>query len=175
MIFIVNKLLFINVNKWFISHSSSLCHVGFNFVCVDTRVDNVSPFLLLLRSAQADTAKLTGPRTFTDKRWAGPVKFLCIIMFNINKIRPKSLFGPVKAQKFSRCLHSWCFVIIWSFILKVSTCWSCWLFSRLNTFLFYYYIIHNNKKHKLAMQFKNLFSNDALSNRMIQVKEWICA
>ena len=25
-------------------------------------------------------------------------------MFNISKIRPKSLFGPVKAQKFSRCL-----------------------------------------------------------------------
>ena len=25
-------------------------------------------------------------------------------MFNISKIRQKSLFGPVKAQKFSRCL-----------------------------------------------------------------------
>ena len=54
----------------------------------------------------ADTAKLTGPRIFADKRWVGPVKLLCVIMFNINKIRPKSLFGPVKAQKFSRCLIS---------------------------------------------------------------------
>ena len=53
----------------------------------------------------ADTAKLTGPRTFADKRWVGPVKLLCIIMFNISKIRPKSLLGPVKAQKFSRCLQ----------------------------------------------------------------------
>ena len=52
-----------------------------------------------------DTAKLTGPRTFADKRWVGPVKLLCIIMFNISKIRPKSVFGPVKAQKFSRCLY----------------------------------------------------------------------
>ena len=25
-------------------------------------------------------------------------------MFDINKIRPKSILGPVKAQKFSRCL-----------------------------------------------------------------------
>ena len=57
----------------------------------------------------ADTAKLTGPRTFADKRWVGLVKLLCIIMFNISKIRPKSLFGPVKAQKFSRCL-------IWSIL-----------------------------------------------------------
>ena len=52
----------------------------------------------------ADTAKLTGPRTLTDKRWVGPVKLLCIIMFDISKIRPKSIFGPVKAQKFSWCL-----------------------------------------------------------------------
>ena len=52
---------------------------------------------------QADTAKLTGPQTFADKRWVlvGMVKLLCIIMFNIGKIRPKSLLGPVKAQKFS--------------------------------------------------------------------------
>ena len=52
----------------------------------------------------SDTAKLTGPQTFADKRWVGPVKLLCIIMFNISKIRPKSLLGPVKAQKFLRCL-----------------------------------------------------------------------
>ena len=47
----------------------------------------------------ADTTKLTGPRKFADKRWVGPVKLLCIIMFNISKIRPKSLLGQVKAQK----------------------------------------------------------------------------
>ena len=53
-----------------------------------------------------DTAKLTGPRTLADKRWVGPVKLLCITMFDISKIRPKSVLGPVKAQKFSRCLMS---------------------------------------------------------------------
>ena len=52
----------------------------------------------------ADTANLTGPRTLADKRWVGPVKLLCIIMFDISKIRPKSILGPVKAQKFSQCL-----------------------------------------------------------------------
>ena len=57
-------------------------------------------------NSHTDTAKLTGPRTFADKRWVGPVKLLCIIMFNISKNRRKSLLGPVKAQKFSRCLHT---------------------------------------------------------------------
>ena len=52
----------------------------------------------------ADTAKLIGPRTLADKRWVGPVKLLCIIMSDINKIRPKSILSLVKAQKFSRCL-----------------------------------------------------------------------
>ena len=55
-----------------------------------------------------DTAKLDGPRTFTGKNWVGPVKLLCIIMFRISKIGPKSLFGLVKAPKFSQCLPSWC-------------------------------------------------------------------
>ena len=54
----------------------------------------------------ADTAKLAGPRTFTSKNWVGPVKLLFIIMFKISKIRPKSLFGLVKAPKFSQCLLS---------------------------------------------------------------------
>ena len=54
---------------------------------------------------KADTAKLTSPRTFADKRWVGSVKLLCMIMFNISKIRPKSLLGPVKDQKFLRCLY----------------------------------------------------------------------
>ena len=53
---------------------------------------------------KADTAKLNGPRTLADKRWVGPVKFLCVIMFDISKIRPKSVLSPVKAQKFSWCL-----------------------------------------------------------------------
>ena len=52
-----------------------------------------------------DTAKLTGPRTLADKRWVGLVKLLCIIMFDISKIRPKSILGLVKAQKFSLCLQ----------------------------------------------------------------------
>ena len=57
-----------------------------------------------IRPRYTNTAKLTGPRTFTGKNWVGPVKLMCIIMFKINKIRPKSTFGPVKAPKFSRCL-----------------------------------------------------------------------
>ena len=59
--------------------------------------------LVIMRNT--DTAKLTGPWTLADKRWVGPVKLLCIIMFDISKIRPKSILGPVKAQKFSRCLE----------------------------------------------------------------------
>ena len=58
-----------------------------------------------------DTAKFTGPRTLADKRGVGPVKLLCIIMFDISKIRPKSILGPVEAQNFARCLCSlyvWC-------------------------------------------------------------------
>ena len=34
-----------------------------------------------------------------DKIWVGQVKLLCITMFNISQIRPKSLLGPVKAIK----------------------------------------------------------------------------
>ena len=57
-------------------------------------------------SQVSHTAKLTGPRILADKRWVGPVKLLCITMFDISKIRPKSLLGPVKTKKFSRCLRS---------------------------------------------------------------------
>ena len=38
------------------------------------------------------------------KKWVGPVRLLCVIMFNISKIRPKSFLGPVKAKQFSLCL-----------------------------------------------------------------------
>ena len=58
---------------------------------------------LILR-VNTDTTKLTSPWTFADKKWVGPVKLLCIIMFNISKIRSKSLLGPVKAQQFSQFL-----------------------------------------------------------------------
>ena len=58
----------------------------------------------ILTDYWTDSAILTSPRTFVDKRWIGPVKLLCIIMFNVSKIRPKSLLGPVKAQKFSWCV-----------------------------------------------------------------------
>ena len=51
-----------------------------------------------------DTAKLTSPWTLADKRWVGLVQLLCITMFDISKIKPKSVLGPLKAQKFSRCL-----------------------------------------------------------------------
>ena len=51
-----------------------------------------------------DALKLTGLRTFADKKWVEPVKFLCIVMFKISKIRPKSLLDLVKAQKFLTCM-----------------------------------------------------------------------
>ena len=54
--------------------------------------------------AVSDTTKLTGPWTLADKRWVGPVKLLCITMFDISKIGPKSILGLAKTKKFSRCL-----------------------------------------------------------------------
>ena len=69
-----------------------------------------------------DTVKLTGPRTFADEKWVGPVKLLCIIMFKISNISSKSLLGLVKAQKFLRCLcmhpanDRWCYNVTSSLI-----------------------------------------------------------
>ena len=73
----------------------------------------------------ADTAKLTGPRSSTDekvggpvKNMGGPIKLLYVIMFNILKSCQKWIFGPVKHEKFSRCLkmislhHMRCFIAI---------------------------------------------------------------
>ena len=37
-----------------------------------------------------DTVKLTSPRILADKRGVGPVKLLCITMFDMSKIRAKS-------------------------------------------------------------------------------------
>ena len=58
-----------------------------------------------------DTAKLTGPRSSTDEKvggpvenMGGPIKLLYVIMFNILKSCQKWIFGPVKHEKFSRCL-----------------------------------------------------------------------
>ena len=60
-----------------------------------------------------DTAKLTGPRSSTDekvggpvKNMGGPIKLLYVIMFNILKSCQKWIFGPVKLEKFSRCLKA---------------------------------------------------------------------
>ena len=47
------------------------------------------------------TAKLTSPQNLADERLVGLLKLLCITMFDISKIRPKSILGPVKGQKFS--------------------------------------------------------------------------
>ena len=69
-----------------------------------------------LQVGQADTVKLTGPWTLADKR-VGPVKLLCIIMFDISKVRPKSILGPMKAQKFSRCLGKGIWAKIFYYIL----------------------------------------------------------
>ena len=40
------------------------------------------------------------------KNMGGTIKFLYITMFKIGKSRKKLIFGPVKHEKFSRCLHS---------------------------------------------------------------------
>ena len=58
-----------------------------------------------------DSAKLVSPRSLTDekvggpvKNMGGPIKLLYIIMFKIGKSGKKIIFGPVKHEKFSRCL-----------------------------------------------------------------------
>ena len=87
-------------------------------------------------AADPDTAKLTGPRTLADKRWVGPVKLLCIIMFDISKIRPKSNLGPVKAQKFSQCLQTQFCRIIQANVTKPFRC-RCECLSRLPLITFW--------------------------------------
>ena len=61
--------------------------------------------LVCARYRNSDTVKPTGPWTFADKNWVGPVKLLCIIMLKISQMRPKSLLSPVKAQESLRCLR----------------------------------------------------------------------
>ena len=58
-----------------------------------------------------DSAKLVSPRSSTDekvggpvKNMGGPIKLLYITMFKIGKSCNKLIFGPVKQEKFSRCL-----------------------------------------------------------------------
>ena len=53
-----------------------------------------------------DTAKLTGPQTLCDEifKMSRTGELLCITMFDISKIMPKSVLGPVQAQKFLQCL-----------------------------------------------------------------------
>ena len=82
-------------------------------------------------NADWDTMKLTGPQTLADKRWVGPVKILCIIMFEISKIRPKSILGLVKAQKFSLCLtmpHNYQMGQCWYVLQLTGLRYSCWIF-----------------------------------------------
>ena len=42
-------------------------------------------------------------------------------MFNINKIKPKSFFGPVKAKKFSQCLSNHTPSKVWEEITSYTT------------------------------------------------------
>ena len=58
-----------------------------------------------------DSAKLVSPRSSTDekvggpvKNMGGPIKLLYITMFKMGKSCKKLIFGPVKHEKFSRCL-----------------------------------------------------------------------
>ena len=36
--------------------------------------------------------------------WSLATKTLCIVMFDVSKIKPESISGPVKAQRFLQCL-----------------------------------------------------------------------
>ena len=61
--------------------------------------------------SNADSAKLVSPRSSTNekvggpvKNMGGPIKLFCITMFKIGKSCKKLIFGPVKHEKFSRCL-----------------------------------------------------------------------
>ena len=61
-----------------------------------------------------DSAKLVSPRSYTDEKVGGPVKnmgvpikLLYISMFKIRKSCKKLIFGPVKHEKFSRCLSQY--------------------------------------------------------------------
>ena len=72
--------------------------------------------------------KVTDPRTLIGKRWVGLVE-LSITMFDISRIRPKSILGLVKAQKFSQCLTSGkCYlgrqetIVIEKFCLTIRNC-----------------------------------------------------
>ena len=51
-----------------------------------------------------DTMKLNSSRTFTYKNSVGLVKLLCIMIFDINQIKPKSTLSPVNVDKFSWCV-----------------------------------------------------------------------
>ena len=110
---------------------------GFSFWVVAIMSDEWTELLMISKATciitllwfwlwgKADTTKLTGPQTLADKRWVGPVKLLCIIMFNISKIRPKSILGPVKAEKiplwvwkgiWNQLYHVVCFVLLYIFM-----------------------------------------------------------
>ena len=55
-----------------------------------------------IRRSLADTAKYTGPRTFTDKKTLGPVKPVSFMVLlseeDFSILLPFSLFRPVKLQ-----------------------------------------------------------------------------
>ena len=76
-----------------------------------------------------DTAKITGPRILADKRWVGPVKLLCIVMFDISKIRPKSILGRWKPKSFCSV---WCKTAVtpvhyqWSYCSLALSHWYNW-------------------------------------------------
>ena len=67
--------------------------------------------IYILKSPYTDSAKLVSPRSSTDEKVGGPVKNMggpikvpYITMFKIGKRCKKLIFGPVKLEKFSRCL-----------------------------------------------------------------------
>ena len=58
------------------------------------------------------------------KNMGGPIKLLYIIMFNILKSCQKWIFGPVKDEKFSRCLVN---IFTHNAIMDIHNCYQLWM------------------------------------------------
>ena len=72
----------------------------------------------------SDTAKLTGPRTFVDKRWLGPVKLLCIIMF----IWAKSGQNHASVRYKPKSFRSVCTMWLWTLTSPMTLTLKFWIF-----------------------------------------------
>ena len=103
----------------FVHHFKAMGEFKLELQFGNAQFESKSAFFCLV----SDTAKLTGPRSSTDekvggpvKNMRGPIKLLYVIMFNILKSCQKWIFGPVKHEKFLRCLS--CDLEIWQMTMK---------------------------------------------------------